>query len=216
MKFHRRATTARTRPSQTAPSRGADGSGRAIDTLRPPSSEPKHSTNKPASKMNIVHMTLAVLAFLTPAVLAGEGAPKEQITQLYDSITAGKTEEGFSQLFAASLMAKQKEMQIKAMGTQAKGAFDFYGAPTAMEFIEEKTLSESLMKLKWLTKHKDESPCSGTLFFINAPANGSRCKSPFMTSPPKQSFETAPKAAETGCRQGSHGSLSMSCAPRTE
>ena len=112
--------------------------------------------------MNIAPIAVAVFAFLTRVVVAGEGTPKEQVTRLYHSISEGKTEEGFSQLFAESLTAKQKETQVKAMGTQAKGAFDFYGPPTAIEFIEEKTLSESLMKLKWITKHKDDSP----LFWI--------------------------------------------------
>ena len=62
-------------------------------------------------------------------------------------------------------MAKQKEMQPKAMGTQARGSFDFYGPPTATEFIEEKTLSESLMKLKWITKHKADSPLFWSALF---------------------------------------------------
>jgi hypothetical protein len=115
--------------------------------------------------MNIAHITFAALALLTQVVAAGEGTPKEQVTKLNNSISAGKTEEGFSQLFAASLMAKQKEMQVKAMGTQAKGAFDFYGPPSGIEFIEEKTLSESLMKLKWITKHKDDSPLFWSALF---------------------------------------------------
>ncbi|MES2470603.1 MAG: hypothetical protein V4675_25135 [Verrucomicrobiota bacterium] len=108
--------------------------------------------------MNFAHITVASLAFFTQALVAGEGAPKEQAMKLYSSISAGKTEEGFSLLFASSLMAERKEMQVKAMGNQAKSAFDFYGPPTAIEFIEEKALSDSLMKLKWLTKHRDESP----------------------------------------------------------
>ena len=115
--------------------------------------------------MKIAHITFAAVALLTQAVAAGEGTPKEQVTKLNNSISEGKTEEGFSYLFAASLTAKQKEVQVKAMGSQAKGAFDFYGAPTAIEFIEEKTLSESLMKLKWITKHKDDSPLFWSALF---------------------------------------------------
>jgi hypothetical protein len=115
--------------------------------------------------MDIAHITVAALAFLIQAVVAGEGTPKEQVTKLYNDISAGKTEEGFSRLFADSLMAKQKEVQVKAMGTQAKGAFDFYGPPTAIEFIEDKTFSESLMKLKWITKHKDDSPLFWSALF---------------------------------------------------
>lgn len=116
-------------------------------------------------KMNIRYIAAATLALLAQAVMAGEGTPKEQVKQLYDSISEGKPEEGFNRLFADSLLAKQNEMQVKAMGTQAKGAFDFYGPSTAMEFIEEKTLSESLVRLKWITKHKDDSPLFWSALF---------------------------------------------------
>lgn len=108
--------------------------------------------------MNILHITITALVILTQSVVAGEGTPKEQVKKLYNSISSGKTEEGFSQMFAASLMAKLKEAQVKALGTQAKAIFDFYGPPTAIEFFEEKALSESLIKLKWITKHNDDSP----------------------------------------------------------
>ncbi len=117
--------------------------------------------------MNFAGTIVAAIALLTQTVVAGEGTPKEQVTKLYNTLSAGKSDDGFSQLFAGSLTAKQKEMQLKALCTQAKGAFDFYGPPTAIEFIEEKTLSDSLMKLKWLTKHRDESPLFWTALFYN-------------------------------------------------
>ena len=144
----------------------------SVASSTPPlaSPDPKHLTkNHHTMKIGHIAAAAAFFALFTQTVLAGEGTPKEQVAKLYISISAGKTEEGFSQLFAASLMAKQKEMQVKAMGTQAKGAFDFYGPPTAIEFIEEKTLSESFMKLKWITKHKDESPLFwSALFYMRA------------------------------------------------
>ncbi len=117
--------------------------------------------------MNFAGTIVAAIALLTQTVVAGEGTPKEQAMKLYSSISAGNTEEGFSLLFASSLMAERKEMQVKAMGNQAKSAFDFFGPPTAIEFIEEKTLSDSLVKLKWLTKHKDESPLFWNALFYN-------------------------------------------------
>ena len=45
--------------------------------------------------MNTSHVAVAVLELLTRSSTAGEGTPKEQIAKLCDSISAGKTEEGF-------------------------------------------------------------------------------------------------------------------------
>lgn len=119
--------------------------------------------------MKTTLITIAALTLSFSAAVAGEGSPKEQVTKLYNSIASGGIEEGFSQFFADSLMVKHKEMQTKAMGTQAKGALGFYGPPTAIEFIEEKTLSPSLLKMKWLTKHNDESPLFwSALFYLRA------------------------------------------------
>jgi len=60
------------------------------------------------------------------------------------------------------------------MDGQAKSAFEFYGRPTTYEIVETKKMGSSLIRMKWITKHKDDVPCFGMPCFIDGMTNG-RC-----------------------------------------
>jgi hypothetical protein len=84
--------------------------------------------------------------------------PNVQIDTLVKRLQAGKIDGAFSDFFSGSLVAEQKEMQVRAVDGQLKAALDFYGKPTSYEIIETTKMGTSLMRVKWLTKHKGETP----------------------------------------------------------
>jgi hypothetical protein len=84
--------------------------------------------------------------------------PTAQIEGLVKRLESGKIEGAFVDFFTGSLVAEQKEMQVRAMDGQAKSAFEFYGRPTDYEITETNKTGKSLVRIKWITKHKGEVP----------------------------------------------------------
>jgi hypothetical protein len=103
-------------------------------------------------------LVIFVIGMLFSNAYAESKEPPAQIDGLVKRLQAGKIEGAFVDFFANSLVAEQKEMQIRAMDGQAKAAFDFYGKPTSYEIVETNKMGTSLMRIKWITKHKSETP----------------------------------------------------------
>jgi hypothetical protein len=114
--------------------------------------------------------TMATILFLVVLLSAtvsqaGEGTPKEQVTALYNQIRSERAGTAFQDFFRGSMVEATKEKQVKALDTQAKSVLEIYGKPAALEIIDEKTVSDSLTRIRWLTKHKNDSPIFWTALF---------------------------------------------------
>lgn len=88
-------------------------------------------------------------------------APKEptaQIEALIKRLQSGKADGALLDFFSGSLMFEQKEAQLRAMDAQAKAAFEFLGKPVSYEIVDTSKMGASLVRIKWITKHKNETP----------------------------------------------------------
>jgi hypothetical protein len=105
-------------------------------------------------------LILVVLAvgMLFSTAFAESKEPTAQIEALVKRLQKGKIEGAFVDFFSGSLVAEQKEMQVRAMDGQAKAAFELYGRPSSHEIVETDKLGTSLIRIKWITKHKSETP----------------------------------------------------------
>jgi len=130
-------------------------------------------------------ITFLVVLLARTVSQAGEGTPKEQITALYDQCSSEHADSAFQDFFSNSLVQAQKEIQLKAVDSQAKGAFAIYGKPKAIEIIDENKLSDSLTRIKWLTKHNDETPMFWTALFYKRHGKWEPLTMVFYDSPEK-------------------------------
>jgi len=103
-------------------------------------------------------IALAVAVGLASSARAQSKEPAAQVEALVHQMQSGKSDGVFMQFFAGSLLAKQKPTEIRAMDGQAKAALEFYGKPVAYELLDAQKIGASLVRMKWITKHKDDSP----------------------------------------------------------
>jgi len=103
---------------------------------------------------------LVVLAvgILFSTAFAQSKEPTAQIEALVKRLQTGKIEGAFVDFFSGSLVAEQKEMQVRGMDGQARAAFELYGRPSSYEIVETNKMGTSLIRIKWITKHKSEIP----------------------------------------------------------
>jgi hypothetical protein len=95
---------------------------------------------------------------LISTAFAEQKEPNAQIDTLVKRLQSGKIDGAFVDFFSGSLVAEQKEMQIRAVDSQIKAALDFYGKPVSYELVETNKMGTSLIRIKWITKHKNETP----------------------------------------------------------
>jgi hypothetical protein len=108
-------------------------------------------------------MKTQIVIFVTACCLCAAAAaeskePAAQVENLVKRLESAKTEGVFVDFFAGSLVAQQKETQVRAMDAEAKSAFEFYGKTTGYEITETNKMGSSLVRIKWITKHKDGVP----------------------------------------------------------
>ncbi len=108
--------------------------------------------------MRKVIYVMFAIGLLSSTAFAEPKDPSAQIDTMVKRLQTGKIEGVFTALFSGSLVAEQKEVQLRAVDAQVKTAIDFYGRPTAYEIVETTKMGNSLIRIKWLTKHKDETP----------------------------------------------------------
>lgn len=106
---------------------------------------------------NLILVMLAI-GMLFSTAFAESKEPTAQIEALVKRLQTGKIEGAFVDFFSGSLVAEQKEMQVRAMDGQVKAAFEFYRRPSSYEIVETNKMGTSLMRIKWITKHKSETP----------------------------------------------------------
>jgi len=103
-------------------------------------------------------LVVFVVGMLFSTAFAESKEPTAQIEALIKRLQTGKIEGTFVDFFSGTLVAEQKEMQVRSMDGQAKAAFELYGRPSSYEIIETSKMGTSLIRIKWITKHKSEIP----------------------------------------------------------
>ncbi len=96
-------------------------------------------------------------------------SPEQRVNALFKQLNSEQRATAFQDFFKGSLTAAQKEAYLKAMDVQARGGMEFYGPPASYEIFERKEIGKSLFRIRWLTKHKDETPLFwSALFYLRA------------------------------------------------
>jgi hypothetical protein len=108
--------------------------------------------------MRKVFLIIFAVGALISTAFAEPKEPNAQIDTLVKRLQSGKIDGAFVDFFSGSLVAEQKEMQIRAVDGQVKAALDFYGKPVSYELVETNKMGTSLIRIKWITKHKSEVP----------------------------------------------------------
>ena len=115
--------------------------------------------------MKPLMIVLGLSLFALSKVSAAEGSPEQQVVALFKQLTSEKRSTAFQDFFGDGLAGKQKPAEIKAMDAQAAAAWQFYGLPESYEIIQRTEIGESLFRIKWLTKHKEEAPLFWSALF---------------------------------------------------
>jgi hypothetical protein len=115
-------------------------------------------------------MRFTIVAFLTfilatSAMAVGMKDPEAQMDDFLRTLQSAKYDGALENYFDGSFVGQQKPTEIKAMGSQLKAAFEFFGAPRSWELVEIKKIGSDLEKLKLITKHKDEIPLFWSALF---------------------------------------------------
>lgn len=108
--------------------------------------------------MRKVMYVMFAIGILFSIAFAEQKDPTAQIDTMMKRLQTGKIDGVFTDFFSGSLVAEQKELQLRAVDGQVKTAVDVYGRPTSYEIVETTKIGTSLMRIKWLTKHKSETP----------------------------------------------------------
>lgn len=113
----------------------------------------------------LIAVILVGCALSSNAQAPAPGEPAAQVDAIIAQLRAGKTSGVLERAFAGSLVLAQKAEQIRAMDGQAKAALDFVGPLTSSEVLEFKRFGGSLVRIKWITKHRDDIPFFWTSLF---------------------------------------------------
>ena len=108
--------------------------------------------------MRKIFFVMLVVGSLFSTAFAESKEPTAQIDVLVKRLQTGKIEGAFVDFFSDSLVAEQKEMQVRAVDGQIKAALEFYGRPASYEIVETNKMGTSLIRIKWITKHKSDAP----------------------------------------------------------
>jgi hypothetical protein len=108
--------------------------------------------------MRRIITVMIIVGSLLSTVFAEPKEPTAQIDTLIKRLQSGKVDGALLDFFSGSLMLAQKGEQLRAMDGQAKAAFEFLGKPVSYEIVQTSTMGTSLVRIKWITKHKNETP----------------------------------------------------------
>jgi hypothetical protein len=135
----------------------------------------------------IIVVMLMVGSFLSTA-FAEPKEPSAQIDALMKRLQSEKIEGTLIGFFSGSLMFEQKEAQIRAMDGQAKAAIEFFGKPVSYEIVETSKMGTSLVRIKWITKHKNETPMFWNALFYHRNSKWEPLGIFFFDDPQKAGF----------------------------
>jgi hypothetical protein len=110
-------------------------------------------------------LAIIVVGCLTTVAFADSREPSAQVEALAKVLQSGKIEGVLIDFFANSLLAEQRPTELHAMDAQVKAALDFYGRSVNYEIVETTKMGNSLVRIKWITKHKRETPMFWNVLF---------------------------------------------------
>ena|ERR1035437_1068660 len=138
--------------------------------------------------MRTLILTIVAASCLASVALAESKEPTAQVETLVKRLETGKLDGVFADFFTGSLVGQQKEMQVRAMDGQAKAAFEFYGRATDHEIVETKKMGNSLVRIKWITKHKGDAPLFWNALFYRRNDKWEPLTIVFFDDPDKAGF----------------------------
>jgi hypothetical protein len=126
-------------------------------------------SSNPINPMRSLRLTVLFLTALAGTSFAKEGRPEQQIDAMFKQLSSEKKATAFQDFFAGTRLASQKPAEIKVLDAQASAAWTFYGSPVSYEILERRQIGESLFRVRWLTKNKEEIPLFwNALFYLRA------------------------------------------------
>jgi len=108
--------------------------------------------------MRRIILVVLVVGSLLSTAFAESEEPTTQIDALVKRLQSGEIDTAFVEFFSGSLISEQKEMVPRVIASQAKAAFEFYGRPSSYEILETSKMGTSLIRIKWITRHKSDAP----------------------------------------------------------
>ena len=138
--------------------------------------------------MRLKSLLVVALLLGTSVVHAAPRSPEAQIEALMKSLQAKQLDGVFQNFFAGTLTVQLKPTELKAMDGQAKGALEFFGPPTSYEIVETKALGNNLVRMKILSKHRDEIPLFWNVLFYKRNAQWEPLSIFFFDDPQKAGF----------------------------
>lgn len=132
---------------------------------------------------------LAAAILCSSAVSAAPGgSPEAQMDALLKTLQAKKYDGAFEDFFAGSMTAQQKPNELKAMGGQAKAAFEFLGPPTSWEVVDTIKKGKDFVLLRVVSKHRDEVPVFWNAMFYRRSGKWEPLAVFFFDDPVKAGF----------------------------
>jgi hypothetical protein len=138
--------------------------------------------------MRSIVFTVLLVIFFVASALAETKEPSDQVVALVKRLQSDRIEGVFTDFFANSLAAEQKPNEIRATDGQVKAALDFYGRAINYEIVETKKMGNSLITIKWITKHKNEAPLFWNCIFYKRNGKWEPIGVLFFDNPTKAGF----------------------------
>ena len=136
---------------------------------------------------NLIIVSVGVIC-LASAGVAKVGTPEKQIESLVEQLKSEKRGTALQDFFAGTLLEAQKQAYVKAMDAQAGGAWAIYGHPLEYEVSEKTEMGKSLIRIKWITKHKDDMPLFWNALFYRRAGSWEPLTVLFYDDPAKAGF----------------------------
>lgn len=100
-------------------------------------------------------LVLAIFVIAAPTAGRADSPCTGIVEQYLGRLVAGESEAAFDALMKHSRLDEAKPLEIQHIRGQIEQAFRLYGAPTAFEQVLRKQYGSSLIRLVYITKHRD-------------------------------------------------------------
>ncbi len=94
----------------------------------------------------------------------------KSISIFFDNLIKKEVDKGFDQLLKNSLIANRKE-EVKNLKEQTKRSYDIYGDILSFEFVSGEIVSDSFVRLRYLSLHSNY-PMRWVFTFYKSPDKG--------------------------------------------
>lgn len=115
----------------------------------------------------LISLIVAVGCLATIAFAAETQEPTARVETLTKRLQSGKIDGALIDFFSKSLAGEQKPTELRALDGQVKAALEFYGGAVSYEIVETKKMGNSLVRIKWITRHKRDAPLFWNAMFYH-------------------------------------------------